>query len=159
MQERMDLLKVEVESRGASWLEFMSKDEIVSALAEGRGMEGGNARIDGDETPSSGVGAQATDGAAVNGSRANATSASNPWADGTFQTGRIANGEVVMDQANGAAVGRAVNREVNGVNGHVSRTTNGAAQGGSIGDEEMRTRMEERMREAMGHDDGDGMHL
>lgn len=158
MQERLDLLKVEVEGRGASWLEFMSNDEVVGALNEGKGLEGADARIDGDETPSSGL---STTGANVlNGVNGTNAAGNGPWQDGTFQVGRISGGEVVMDGAGGGVAhnNRAVNQEVNGINGLIL-TTNGSSHGGRIDDEEMRRRMEERIRETMGDDDEGGMHL
>lgn len=162
MTERMDLLKREVEGRGASWLEFLSTEEVVKALGEGRGLEGSAVRNFGDEPPVVGNGE-------VRGSVQGGGRESNPWTDGTFQTGRISGGEVVMDTVstsaensqsvtNGVANGGAA--EVNGVSGHVS-AVNGVGQGGRIGDAEMQRRMEERMRDALGddNDDDSGMHL
>lgn len=108
MQERISLVKAEVETRGLSWTEFQSKEEIEKLDKQEPGVV-----------------------AETNGERHSA------WTDGTFQTGRIVNGEVVMDDVAGGGQ---------------------AQQGGSIGDEELRRRMEERMRD-MGVDDEGGMHL
>lgn len=58
------------------------------------------------------------------------------WTDGTFQTGTISGGAVTMDSAQ-------------------------SRQGGTLTDEELRRRLEERMRADLENDDGDdgGMHL
>ena len=121
MQERIALLRAEVEGRGSSWLEFVSKEE----LENGEGAAGG------DE----GTGEER----------------SSAWSDGTFQTGRIVNGDVVVDaQANGV------------INGTETTSSGGTAAangtGGRMDDESLRRAMEERMRD-MGEDDEDGMHL
>lgn len=111
MQERIALLKAEVEGRGSSWLEFQSAEEVNSEEAEER-------LVNGEEH-------------AGDSSREERSSA---WTDGTFQTGRIVNGEV----------------RVNGV-------PNGHSNGGSLDDEALRRAMEERMG-ALGDND-EGMHL
>jgi len=117
MKERIALLRAEVEGRGSSWLEFQSAEELkdgegeevfVNGTGEGHGGE------DGEEERS------------------------NAWRDGTFQTGRIVNGEVRMDGQ----------RQVNGA-------TDGASSiGGTLDDESLRRAMEERMR-APGEEDDD----
>lgn len=114
MQERIALLKAEVEERGSSWLEFQSGDELKNE--EGRdvlvnGVEGGHTAEQSREE------------------------SSNPWADGTFQTGRIVNGEMRM---NGAE--------------------NGNSSGGSLNDESLRRAIEERMG-VLDEDNDEGMHL
>lgn len=114
MQERIALLKVEVEGRGSSWLEFQSTDELKNEESE--------------ETLVNGV----EEDLVVEESR---EERSNAWRDGTFQTGRIINGEVRM---NGAP--------------------NGYSNGGTLDDESLRQAMEERMR-ALAEDDNGGMHL
>jgi hypothetical protein len=130
MQERIALLRAEVEARGSSWLEFQNAEELQEGreggtLVNGTGRGGSGDRheeIEGQET-------------------------SNAWRDGTFQTGRIVNGEVRVDRDTG----------VNGM-------TNGNANtlGGRLGDEALRRAVEERMR-AMGgggnDEDEEGMHL
>ncbi|KAI9904913.1 hypothetical protein N3K66_001442 [Trichothecium roseum] len=61
---------------------------------------------------------------------------SSPWTDGTFQTGTIRNGEVQLD------------------------AQPGQRQGGTLSDEELRRRIEERMRDlGSDGDTDDGMHL
>lgn len=115
MAERIALIRLEVEERGVSWTEFQSKDEVDAQRTEGGETNG--------ETGANGTGQQ-----------------SDPWTDGTFQTGTIRNGEITMDE---------------------TPRRPGGAQGGSLNDEELRRAMEERMRN-LGTDDDDangGMHL
>ena len=119
MQERIALLKAEVEGRGSSWLEFQSAEEVQS----------------GEERLVNGTGEDVE----MEGQRSNA------WSDGTFQTGRIVNGEISMDGA-----------------GAVNGTVSGAASntGGRLDDEALRRAMEERMRAlAEEGDEDEGMHL
>jgi hypothetical protein len=122
MQERIDLLKAEVESRGSSWLEFQSAEEVESkgeeALVNGTGEADGHG--DGEATEAM----------------------SSAWTDGTFQTGRIVNGEVRMDEA----------PRTNG-------TTNQAPTGGRFDDDALRRAIEERMRALAEEGDDEGMHL
>jgi len=83
MQERIALLKAEVEGRGSSWLEFQSAEELQDGeerLINGTGESDGDVETEGQER-------------------------SDAWTDGTFQTGRMVNGEVRMDgdsEVNGA---------------------------------------------------------
>jgi hypothetical protein len=83
MQERIALLKAEVEGRGSSWLEFQSAEELQDGeerLINGTGESDGDMETEGQER-------------------------SDAWTDGTFQTGRMVNGEVRMDgdsEVNGA---------------------------------------------------------
>ena len=133
MLERIELLKVEVETRGASW------EELGGERKEGEEKEGD--REEGLDN-----------GESEGGERSSA------WTDGTFQTGRIVNGEVRMDDATAATVPSA-----NGVsesNTAVNGTANGSA-GGRLDDEALRAAMEERMRNLSHEDDDDegGMHL
>ncbi|CZT08949.1 uncharacterized protein RAG0_13870 [Rhynchosporium agropyri] len=125
--ERIQLLKEEVERRGASWSEFRSKEEIDGEMVNGVGEEEGEGR----------------QGVNVGDEREERSSA---WTDGTFQTGRIVDGELRMDgdaQANGTAV--------NGTSNHT---------GGRLDDEALRRAMNERMRAlAEEGDDDQGMHL
>lgn len=72
---------------------------------------------------------------------------SSAWSDGTFQTGRIVNGEFRMDED--AQTNDATNTTVNGASG---------GAGGRLDDEALRRAMEERMRDLAEGDDG-GMHL
>ena len=125
MQERIRLLRAEVEGRGGSWMEFRSAEEIaeeakVDAEAGTEGLVNGTGHVaDGEGDVRMGEGR------------------SEAWRDGTFQTGRIVNGEVRMDSNTG---------------------TNGT--GGSLDDEALRRAMEERMRALGGEgDEEDGLHL
>ncbi|KAK7426363.1 hypothetical protein QQZ08_007118 [Neonectria magnoliae] len=115
MAERIAIIRVEVEDRGLSWEEFKGRDDAESK----------------EDEPANTNGETATPQASAN------TSASNPWTDGTFQTGAIQNGDVHMDSP-------------------VSRP-----QGGSLSDEQLRRALEERMRNLGTDDDDDkgGMHL
>lgn len=124
-QERIALLKAEVENRGSSWLEFQSPEELKERLGE-----------ESREKLINGTGEAEAEGA---------ESRSSAWTDGTFQTGRIVNGEVRMDG----------DAQTNG-------TTNGTstASGGRLDDDALRRGMEERMRDLAAEDDDEGgMHL
>lgn len=109
MAERIAIIRMEVEDRGVSWTEFQSRDEA-------------SARNDEDAKPAPDVNGE------VEGR-------SEAWADGTFQTGTIRNGEVHLDQPAGQP------------------------EGGSLSDEQLRRALEERMRDLGGEDDEGGMHL
>ncbi|PQE25704.1 secondary alcohol dehydrogenase protein [Rutstroemia sp. NJR-2017a BBW] len=134
MVERLNMLKAEVEERGGVWGEF---DKPAEGEVEGEALV--NGAVNGESNPNVGA------GAATNG-------------DGTFTTGRIVGGEVVMD---GAAAGTNVSANATSVS---NATANGESRsngttGGRLDDEALRRAMEERMREAMGDDDEEGMHL
>ena len=122
MQERIALLKAEVEGRGSSWLEFQSAEELQDVderLLNGTGESDRDVEMEGQER-------------------------SDPWRDGTFQTGQIVNGEVRMDGDSG----------VNGVTDGTNDT------GGRLDDEALRIAMEERIRALANEgDDEEGMHL
>jgi hypothetical protein len=132
------MLRAEVERRGASWTEFLSPEEVAAKAEETATQPLTN----GTTSASSGIPDRST-------ARETSGSTSNPWTDGTFQTGVISGGEVIM------------NEQMEGIrDGISSQPTDRNGTGGTIGDEELRRRMEERMREAMGDDDDeDGMHL
>ncbi|EOO02115.1 putative secondary alcohol dehydrogenase protein [Phaeoacremonium minimum UCRPA7] len=134
MQERIRLVRVEVEGRGVSWTEFQSKEEAEAAAA------------------AAAVAAARTNG--VNGhGEDDATQTASPerqhsaWADGTFQTGVIRNGEVQMD----AQAGQRVQP------GQAAAGTGG----GRLTDEELRRMLEERLNHQDDDDDEEegGMHL
>lgn len=134
METRISLLRTEIENRGGVWGEYEAGESKES------------------EAPAS-----VTNGAAP----ANEESGSNPWADGTFTTGRIVGGEVVMDPTHAAtSVSGTTNGELraNGIS-----TTNGTTTtthtGGTLDDEALRRAMEQRMREDAGADEEEGMHL
>ncbi|KPM38069.1 hypothetical protein AK830_g8497 [Neonectria ditissima] len=118
MAERIAIIRVEVEGRGLSWEEFKSRDEAESKN---------------EDEPVTANGQTAT----TTTTTTTTSSGSNPWTDGTFQTGTIRNGEVHMDSP-------------------ASRP-----EGGSLSDEQLRRALEERMRNLGTDDDDDegGMHL
>ncbi|KUJ20276.1 uncharacterized protein LY89DRAFT_682034 [Mollisia scopiformis] len=123
MQERIALLRAEVEGRGSNWSEFQSADELKNEEGEETLLNG---------TGESHVGREAGE------------ERSSAWTDGTFQTGRIVNGEVMMNNE----------RQANGATNATSST------GGSLDDEALRRAMEERMRVlAEEGDEDEGMHL
>lgn len=135
MIERIELLKKEVENRGASWSEFLSAEEVAKL----DGLEPG-VLVNGTGESHAGEGQQA----------GGVEERSSAWSDGTFQTGRIVNGDVVMDEpprTNGA---------VNGVSSAATNRT--SSQGGRLDDETLSRAMEARMR-ALAEDDDEGMHL
>lgn len=95
MQERIRLIRAEVEERGCSWTEFQSKEE-VEAEEEARRRERGEGLVNGGSSH------EVVDGATVDGERGRTHSA---WTDGTFQTGTISNGEVRLDPVPGRGTG------------------------------------------------------
>ncbi|KAF7912584.1 uncharacterized protein EAF01_001605 [Botrytis porri] len=137
METRISLLRTEIEARGGVWGEH-------EAGAEPKPEEDVSSP------------APATNGTAT----ANEGSRSNPWADGTFTTGRILGGEVVMDSTPAAT---AALTTANGVTAANGLTTNGTTAttntGGRLDDEALRRAMELRMREDVGTDEEEGMHL
>ncbi|KAI9734142.1 MAG: hypothetical protein M1818_006653 [Claussenomyces sp. TS43310] len=94
MQERIALLRAEVERRGASWIEFSTAEEL-------------DKREEGAAAPPVVNGTAGAHGSFEDGRH-------EAWRDGTFQTGRISSGDVMMGgvgasgvQTNGAAPSRA----------------------------------------------------
>ncbi|TDZ74454.1 Translation machinery-associated protein 17 [Colletotrichum sidae] len=140
MQERVDLIRAEVEDRGHSWDEFKSKEEVEAESGTGAGagtaaVNGlGNARAEEERIAGAGSGVSETNGATA------APSQHPAWLDGTFQMGTIRNGEIHMDTPPA--------QRVNGTGG------------GRLTDEELRRAVEERLRDAeQDADDNGGMHL
>ncbi|KFX99223.1 hypothetical protein O988_03984 [Pseudogymnoascus sp. VKM F-3808] len=144
MRERLALLRQEAEKRGVGWGEFVGEDGIDVGGETGGSGDGQmaeqtepNARPDSDSTehPSDAP-----------------TTTHSAWTDGTFQTGRITNGVLAMDEDNeditsvrGAmrsAGNDTTGTTTNGVNGASSTNT---ARGGTLSDEELRRRLEERL--------------
>jgi hypothetical protein len=137
MDERIQLLRNEVEARGSSWNEFLSAEEVAKLGAqEGEGgLVNGTTNGSGREDEEMGEGR------------------SEAWSDGTFQTGRIVGGELRMDGGHGNGV---IGSGVNGTG-----TANGAPVtngGGRLDDEALRRAMEDRMR-ALTEEEDEGMHL
>ncbi|KAF6837358.1 secondary alcohol dehydrogenase [Colletotrichum musicola] len=136
MEERVALIRAEVEGRGHSWDEFKSKDEVDAE--SGAATTNGTAAI----PTTNGLGAAREEEDRIAGQTETTGASQHPaWMDGTFQTGTIRNGEIQMDAQPG--------QRANGTTG------------GRLTDEELRRAMEERMR-GLGGDDNDddgGMHL
>lgn len=88
MQERIALVRAEVEERGCSWTEFQSKEEVEEEERRRR-EERGEAVVNG------------TNGVSGEGVNGESGPTHNAWTDGTFQTGTISNGEVRMDPVPG----------------------------------------------------------
>lgn len=125
MVQRMALLREEVEARGSSWLEFRMADDDDDVEKGEEWLVNGTGRGEGRGLDMDESGRGAEEGR------------SEAWRDGTFQTGRIVNGEVVMDR----------NTATDRPNG----------TGGSLDDEALTRAMEERMR-ALAEEE-EGMHL
>ncbi|KAI9171369.1 hypothetical protein HJFPF1_00851 [Paramyrothecium foliicola] len=95
MIERIALVRAEVEERGVSWTEFMSKEEVEAQQQQQQ------------------EGAEASEAApAVNGDTADSVASRHTaWSDGTFQTGTIRNGQVQLDQTPGQPNGGSLSDE------------------------------------------------
>lgn len=151
MQDRIKLIRVEVEERGCSWTEFQSKEELednepgvvvpgtAGATSNGTGSApltngvNGHSETNGTTATTNGTGEA---GAAAD------SASRNPWTDGTFQMGTIRNGEIHMDanppvRPSGSAL---------------------AGGGGRLTDEELQRLLEARLAEDEDDDEG-GMHL
>jgi hypothetical protein len=137
MLERISLLRGEVEGRGSSWLEFQTAEEVLKGEGNGERERLVNGTSHAEEH---------SEDVASNEQGGNG-STSQAWRDGTFQTGRIVDGEVRMDNVT----------ETNGTNGTTNTNANGT--GGRLDDEALRRAMEERMRALEEGDDDEGMHL
>ncbi|KAH8158817.1 hypothetical protein CIB48_g9439 [Xylaria polymorpha] len=84
MQERIELIRAEVESRGLGWHEFRGADEVATAVqAIDDAMQ--------NETSTTAT-------SAVNGHVPRAESQHAAWRDGTFQTGTIGGDEELLRQ-------------------------------------------------------------
>lgn len=151
MRARVALVRAEVERRGLSWREF-----------EDRGDGGDDGEEAGDGAAAAAPLANGVDGHASSAgdttSAAASSSGSNPWTDGTFQTGVIRNGEVVMDS---------VPARPSGEGAATTSTTEGAAATSSaqpvvgrnlLSDAELERLLALRMAED-GDDEDGGLHL
>ena len=141
MEERIQLVKNEVERRGLSWTEFERKEEVEAAAARNRARGPVETGEDSDDEE------QQQQQPMTNGTSTTTTTTQHPaWMDGTFQTGVIRNGEIVMDDVAGSR--------------RQQEQPGGTGAGGSLSDEELRRRMEDRLRDLGGDDDEEGgMHL
>lgn len=139
-------------------MEALSAEEVARALAEGQD--------DGLDTPPVVAGTRGDEVGAVNRhENGSGTSGGNPWTDGTFSTGRInGDGEVIMNPPQSTSTrDTSTTSDRGAVNGVHDATSGNASQpharNGGISDEEMRVRLEERMRQDLMTDEDDGMHL
>ncbi|KAI1763614.1 hypothetical protein GGR53DRAFT_496787 [Hypoxylon sp. FL1150] len=80
MQERIDLIRKEVEGRGLSWREFRGKPDEEEQEAQTTGTTNGNSAADASSSLTNGV----------NGHAATEEAEHPAWQDGTFQTGTLA---------------------------------------------------------------------
>lgn len=165
MRARIALVRAEVEARGLSWAEFEAKDELeeggeagaadaaapAAAAAAEAAVNGSSAAL------TNGANGHAADAAAVDNTTRGATTGAerNPWTDGTFQTGVIRNGEVIMDAAPLQRSGEEP----------TTSTTEGAAGPGQgatgrswLSDQELQRALELRLAQD-GDDEDGGMHL
>jgi len=89
MQQRMRMVREEVEKRGFSWTEFQSKEELEAEReAATQAVTNGDTETHANGQPQGGEGPAP---------RAQAREAHPAWTDGTFQAGTIRNGEARMD--------------------------------------------------------------
>ncbi|KAK6226823.1 secondary alcohol dehydrogenase [Colletotrichum tabaci] len=150
MEERVQIIREEVEGRGHSWNEFRSKEEVESEQQAGaaNGVNGTTTA-----TTTNGLGAARAEEERIAGQSAQAANESSTttttaasqhpaWLDGTFQVGTIRNGEIQLDTTPAEPAPQ----------------TNGT--GGRLSDDELRRAMEEQIRGLGDDDDNDGgMHL
>ncbi|OBT41680.1 hypothetical protein VE00_07635 [Pseudogymnoascus sp. WSF 3629] len=168
MRERLALLRQEAEKRGVGWGEFVGEDEIDllggenaesgagRTAATGHSPEELTARESEDLRTLQGLLARRESGSTERLSD-DSTRAHSAWTDGTFQTGRITNGVLAMDDDNDiTSVQGAIQSAGNNTTGTATNGTNGAneadgaggantARGGTLSDEELRRRLEERL--------------
>ncbi|OBT64642.1 hypothetical protein VE03_06333 [Pseudogymnoascus sp. 23342-1-I1] len=149
MRERLALLRQEAEKRGVGWGEFVGEDEIdVSGRETGESGDGRTTEEREDARTTQGSNARPENGSTDRPSDGPTTTHS-AWTDGTFQTGRITNGVIAMDDDITSVQG-AMQSAGNNTTGTASNGVNGAngtntARGGTLSDEELRRRLEERL--------------
>ncbi|ROW11503.1 hypothetical protein VMCG_00935 [Cytospora schulzeri] len=163
MRARIGLIRAEVEGRGLSWREFEAKDELEDDDEPGvdAPAAAAAAATDGSAPFMNGVNGHGDSAAAAAAAAATASSGRNPWTDGTFQTGVIRNGEVIMDAVPGLRSGEGATTTTTTTAAAATTTTGsgqGAASGGRLSDEELRRMLEVRLAED-GEDEDGGMHL
>ena len=162
MEGRIGLIKAEVERRGLSWTEFEGKDDdddevgdnepgVVAAAAPANGG-GGSAPL------TNGLGGAAGDNTNTTTAGA-ASTGSNPWTDGTFQTGVVRNGEVHMDAVPGQRSGAGATETASAAGGAGGGSGQGTTSGGRLSDEELRRLLEERLAGDGDEEEDGGLHL
>lgn len=147
MRERLALLRQEAEKRGVGWGEFVGEDGIDVGGETGGSGEGQTAEQTESNARPEGVSTDRPSGGP--------TTTHSAWTDGTFQTGRITNGVLAMDEDNeditsirGAMQSAGNNTNgtaTNGVNGVNGASGTNTTRGGTLSDEELRRRLEERL--------------
>jgi len=144
IQERIRLVRAEVESRGLSWTEFQSKEEVE----------------DDDGTKEQGTLTNGVNGVSSEGEGGSTTTRHSAWTDGTFQTGVIRNGEVHMDSNNVAAVDASASEGQSvAASAAAGGGGGGGGGGGSLSDEELRRRMEQMLQQTGDDEEEGGLHL
>ncbi|KFY17110.1 hypothetical protein V491_05104 [Pseudogymnoascus sp. VKM F-3775] len=174
MRERLALLRQEAEKRGVGWGEFVG-DDGIDLLGGETGESGyGRAAATGSSeelTTQEGEDLRNLQGVPArreSSSRerpSDESTAHSAWTDGTFQTGRITNGILAMDngitsvqgaiQSSGNNTTSIATNGTNGASGEDGHDGANTARGGTLSDEELRRRLEERLTT---EDDG-SLHL
>jgi hypothetical protein len=149
MQERIALVRAEVEGRGLGWREFESAEDLGPEEESAATTNGLRAARE-EEDRIAGATATTTQTSAAGGAVQHPA-----WSDGTFQTGVIRGGELHFDDVPGDSF--SVPAASRGTNSETAPT------GGRLTDEQLRRAMEQQMRD-LGTDDNDsdsqgGMHL
>lgn len=160
MRERLALLRQEAEKRGVGWGEFVGDDEIDLLGGEtgesGAGRAAATGSSEEEFTAQEGEDLRNLQGTPAGRESSSterpsdeSTGAHSAWTDGTFQTGRITNGVLAMDNditgvqgAIQSSRNNTTGTATNGVNGEDGANT---ARGGTLSDEELRRRLEERL--------------
>ncbi|RBQ69430.1 hypothetical protein VDGD_03103 [Verticillium dahliae] len=162
MDERIALIRAEVEDRGCSWREFEAVEPALPGTVAGADDDDVAGAADDDDVAPMTNGlrdARLEEDAVAAGTRHPA------WSDGTFQTGTIRGGVMHFDGGAApaastppaASTSPAAPAEAGSVRAATTQTAAPSASGGGrLHDEQLRRAMEERMRQL---DDDGGMHL
>jgi len=163
--ERLGLLKIEVEQRGLNWREFSTTQELEEQEENEAESETNGDMVDGNGNlvngfghgPDHGNASQNVTSQGMNGTTgvgaaaASSQTTSSPWADGTFTTGRINNGVFSFDHTERDHL---VISRVPPINSTTSNLTRQLQV-----DAEITRLIRERMEEDIAAEDGDGVHL
>ncbi|OBT58785.1 hypothetical protein VE04_01155 [Pseudogymnoascus sp. 24MN13] len=166
IRERLALLRQEAEKRGLGWGEFVGEDEIDLLSGENGESGAGRAAATGS-SPEELTARESEELRTLQGMLArrensstertsdDSTRAHSAWTDGTFQTGRITNGVLAMDdditsvqgaiQSAGTNTTGTATNGTNGTNGAEGADGANTGRGGTLSDEELRRRLEERL--------------
>lgn len=134
MEERIELVRVEVERRGVGWSDIGGMIPTAAPKVE----EGENGSLQDGENAVGGTMVNGSGHGGTNGAGGIESETHPAWRDGTFTTGTISGGRVQLNQ---------------------SQTQSQAQErrGGSLSDEELRRRLEETMGPDV--EEEDGMYL